>query len=157
MLSLTFRFKPASDVDLAEKIYGPDIGTLKGKTTGKSPLLMETDIIELPPEITEDRSSWELCMDVMFVNGMPFLTSITRKLFYRTAQFIKSREAKHLYAALDDVVYIYNHNGFTIDKIYADREFNVGGISVGYYGADVRPVYWMSQWRRMTQGGCSSQ
>ena len=76
----------ASDVDLAEKIYGPDIGTLKGKTTRKSPLPMETDIIELPPEITEDRSSWELCMDVMFVNGMPFLTSITRKLFYRTAQ-----------------------------------------------------------------------
>ena len=33
----------------------------------------------------------------------------------------------------------------------------VGGISVGFYGADVRPVYWMSQWRRMTQGGCSSQ
>ena len=65
----------ASDVDLAEKIYGPDIGTLKGKTTRKFPLPMETDIIELPPEITEDRSSWELCMDVMFVNGMPFLTS----------------------------------------------------------------------------------
>ena len=113
----------ASDVDLAEKIYGPDIGTLKGKTTRKSPLPMETDIIELPPEITEDRSSWELCMDVMFVYGMPFLTSITRKLFYRTAQFIPSRQAKHLYAALDDVFRIYNHNGFTIDKIYADREF----------------------------------
>ena len=79
----------ASDVDLAEKIYGPDIGTLKGKTTRKSPLPMETDIIELPPEITEDRSSWELCMDVMFVNGMPFLTSITRKLFYSTIHQIQ--------------------------------------------------------------------
>ena len=31
----------------------------------------------------------------------------------------------------------------------------VGGISVGFYGADVRPVYWVSQWRRMTQG-CGS-
>ena len=31
----------------------------------------------------------------------------------------------------------------------------VGGISVGLYGADVSPVYWMSQWRRMTQG-CGS-
>ena len=31
----------------------------------------------------------------------------------------------------------------------------VGGISVGFYGAGVSPVYGVSQWRRMTQG-CSS-
>ena len=31
----------------------------------------------------------------------------------------------------------------------------VGGISVGFYGADVSPVHGMSQWRSMTQG-CGS-
>ena len=31
----------------------------------------------------------------------------------------------------------------------------VGSISVGFYGGGVRPMYWVSQWRRMTQG-CSS-
>ena len=36
-------------------------------------------------------------------------------------------------------------------------ELAVGDISTGFYGGGVRPVYWVSQWRRMTQGGCSSQ
>ena len=31
----------------------------------------------------------------------------------------------------------------------------VGSISVGFYGGGVRPMYWVSQWGRMTQG-CSS-
>ena len=32
----------------------------------------------------------------------------------------------------------------------SDHKVTVGGISVGFYGADVRPVCWVSQWRRMS-------
>ena len=66
-------------IDLAERVFGPDVGTLKGKITRKDPLPMVTDQIELPPEIYEEHESWELCMDVMFVNSIPYLTS--RKLY----------------------------------------------------------------------------
>ena len=82
------------DLDLAAKIFGPDVGTLKGKTTRIPPLPTVTDQIEMPPESCEDRSSWEPCMDLMFVNGMPFMTSITRKLHYRTAQHPPSQTSK---------------------------------------------------------------
>ena len=111
------------DIDLAEKIYGPDIGILKGKTIRKNPVPLVTSRIEIPPEIYEERSSWELCVDVMFVNKMPFITSITKKLFYRTAEFLMSRSKEDLYKGLDKILGLYNASGFSIDTIYADREF----------------------------------
>ena len=45
------------DVDLAEKIFGPDLGTLKGKTTRRRPLPLVQDHIAIPPELYEHRDS----------------------------------------------------------------------------------------------------
>ena len=111
------------DVDIAEKIFGPDLGTLKGKTTRQKPLPMVNDRIAIPPELYENRDSLELCMDIMFVNGMPFLTTITRALYYRTANYLLSRQKENLYSGLDEVLRMYNSNGFYIEKIYCDNEF----------------------------------
>ena len=54
---------------------------------------------------------------------MPFMTSITRKLYYRTAQYIPSRTSKDLYAGLDNIFRLYSGAGFRISKIYTDQEF----------------------------------
>ena len=111
------------DIDLAEKIFGPDLGTLKGKTTKRKALPMVSDRIAIPPELYEKREALELCMDLMYVNGMVFFTSITRALYYRTASPIPNRTAEALYEGLDEVLRLYNSNGFTISKIYCDQEF----------------------------------
>ena len=36
------------DLNFAINIYGPDIGTIKGKTTRKKPLLVVNNLVELP-------------------------------------------------------------------------------------------------------------
>ena len=41
------------DVNIAEKIFGPDMGTLKGKTTRRKPKPVTTDTVEILPEIKE--------------------------------------------------------------------------------------------------------
>ena len=79
------------DVNIAEKIFGPDLGTIKVKTTHRKPLPMVSDNITIPPQLYENRDALELCMDIMFVNEMPILTTITRALYYRTAMFLKTR------------------------------------------------------------------
>ena len=112
-----------ADITLAEKIFGKDLGTLKGKTTKSKPMPIIRDNIETPPEIGDSRSSWELYVDIMFVNKMPYLTTITGALYYRTAIPMLNRKADEIYATLDKVLRLYNAEGYTISDVHADNEF----------------------------------
>jgi hypothetical protein len=56
-----------NDIKIAEKMFGPDIGTLNGKTTRHKLLPVVNDYIEMVI----------LCMDEMKVNGQSFLTTIS--------------------------------------------------------------------------------
>ena len=111
------------DVDLAEKIFGPDLGNLKGKTARQTPPPMVTDQIEIPEELYMKRSDLELCIDIMYVNEAPYFTTISKALYYRTAQFLPTRTHRDLYTSLDEVLQVYNTEGFAITKIYCSNEF----------------------------------
>jgi hypothetical protein len=67
------------DVDLAVKIYGNDLASLKGKTTRRKPTPVVQDVVSIPPELVS--------IDTIFVNGMSFLTTISSHIRYRTAQW----------------------------------------------------------------------
>jgi len=41
------------DIDLAERIIGPDIGTIKGKTTRRKPIPVVDDMIDIPYELVQ--------------------------------------------------------------------------------------------------------
>ena len=111
------------DIEIAEQIFGPDLGTLKGKTTRRKPLPMVTDQVAIPPELYTAQQNVDLCIDIMFVNEMPFLTSISKRIMYRTAQFLPTRTAEDLRSAIDAIFRIYNDAGFTITNVYCDNEF----------------------------------
>ena len=53
------------DVALAETIYGPDIATIKGKTTRRRNAPVVHDTVEIPKELFKAQKNVELCMDVM--------------------------------------------------------------------------------------------
>ena len=113
----------AEDVDNAEKIYGPDIGTRKGKTTRKKPTPVKRDEIEAPKELIEKNQDITLCMDIMFINGMPMLTTIDRAIRFRSMVPLKTRTHEDMYKGIDHILRNYNKAGFQIKTVNCDREF----------------------------------
>jgi hypothetical protein len=53
------------DVEMAEKIFGPDISALKGKTIRKKPIPVVDDVIDIPRELIASQCAIRLCVDKM--------------------------------------------------------------------------------------------
>jgi hypothetical protein len=82
-----------NDFKSTEKIFGPDIGRVNGKTTRRKLLRVVDDYIEIPEELIEAQHEVTLCMDEMKVNGQSFLTMISQYIMYRTVQWVKNQMA----------------------------------------------------------------
>ena len=61
----------AKHVDIAEDIFGPDIGALRGKSTRPNPARVQHDWIEIPKEIKAKHQDIVFCFDLMYINGLP--------------------------------------------------------------------------------------
>ena len=62
-----------ANITLAEKIYGKDIATLKGKLKRTTPLPIINNTIAISKELIEHQKNVDLCFDLMHVNGLAFL------------------------------------------------------------------------------------
>ena len=111
------------DVDITEKIYGPDVASLKGKTTRRKPAPVVNDQVQIPQELVDKHKDIVLCMDVIFVNQIPFLVTISKNLKYRTATLLSARTTESYHKALDDVCNKYNSADFQITRVECDQEF----------------------------------
>jgi hypothetical protein len=59
----------------------------------------------------------------MFVNGLPFLVSISRKIKFTTVEYLIGRKQHHLFNSIRKSVNLYKQRGFTIETALMDREF----------------------------------
>jgi hypothetical protein len=110
------------DVTNARKIWGPDIGALKGKTTRQTPPRVRQDDIDIPPE----KARFDdviVCVDLMYAQGIPILTTTDKTIRFRGVVPMKGKKAKQMYEALDVVLWQYNKAGITIKVIRCDQEF----------------------------------
>jgi hypothetical protein len=64
------------DVNIAEKIFGPDMSSLKGKSTHRKSTPVREDTVEIPEELIANNCEIELCIDIMYFNECGFMTTI---------------------------------------------------------------------------------
>ena len=62
----------SDDVDRANKIYGPSIATMKGKTTGTKYKTVVTDYVDVPTSVLDSNKDMNLSGDILFFQPHPF-------------------------------------------------------------------------------------
>jgi hypothetical protein len=111
------------DVNISEKIFGPDMLSLKGKLMRRKPKPVRSDLIEIPKEIITKHHNIDLCMDAMDVNECGMLTMIDRTIKFRSLVPMNTKQHVKYYRALDQIVWHYNQAGFVIRMIHCNEEF----------------------------------
>ena len=68
------------DILNAESIYGPSLSALKGKTVRRPTPIGKQHTEPVPPHILATHRNYDLTVDIMFVNKIPFLVTLSRGL-----------------------------------------------------------------------------
>ena len=111
------------DVIAAHDIFGRDVGGLQGKTTWRRIQHIRQQTIGLPMEIKSKYRNITLCVDNMLINKIGFFITISRHIYFITAEHINNRSAKTLSGCLMNVHKAYLQLGFKITNVLGDGEF----------------------------------
>lgn len=113
------------DAKRALVIYGPDVATLKGKTTKTSaaPHTPTFEAVPLPPPVLEHHRNVTLCIDFFFVQGHAYFHTISRDIGFRTVTPVSDRTMKTILRETHAVIKLYHARGFFVRDLHVDNEF----------------------------------
>jgi len=62
------------------------------------------DIVEIPADLVFRQHLVNLCIDNFYVNGLPFIASISKLILYETCNILVYRTMKHYRSVLEETV-----------------------------------------------------
>ena len=109
---------------ITHEIFGKDLGAVRGRKLKESPKVIPSiPTVQVPQQLKTIHHKVQLFVDVFFVNGIPFLHSISENIGLRTSEVLPDRYADSLLKYVDAAIDIYTRNGFKVSLIDADLEF----------------------------------
>jgi hypothetical protein len=119
------------DIMTAEKIFGPDVGSLKGKTVRRTTDHVEINQYPIPAELMSQHREVTIAADIMFVNKLPFFVTISRNIKFSTAVLISDQKHATMMKVIRDVRAIYSKRGFQVKTMLMDGQFEglIGDLS----------------------------
>ena len=107
----------------AKRIDSPSFQVLKGKTVRTKPSPVVTDYVAVPHAIIKENRNFTLSLDVLFVNRIPFLTSISRHLKSTTADILHNLTTSQLVQCVANVKALYAKRRFNVSTALMDGVF----------------------------------
>ncbi len=98
---------------------------VRGRMVRTTPESVIVDHVMIPRAILERHKRVTLAINVMFVNGVPFLVSVSRGLNLITAEYIPSCTAKQLAAGIRRVMDVYSQGRLVVGTILTDNKFEL--------------------------------
>ena len=106
------------DIVAAEHILGPDVGSLKGKTARRRPIGVGLyNHAPIPAGIVEQYHDVIIAVDVLYVNKLPFIATISRYIRFGIMEFLRNQKSTTLIEHIKQVNRLYRQRGF--HPIYA--------------------------------------
>ena len=106
-----------------ECLCGPNIPTIKGKTTRCHPHKLISNMVSIPHELHDTQCNVCLYIDIMYVNGMPFLTTISKNIKYHTVMWVADCTAPTITSLVESILKLYQWASFQVTEVCADCEF----------------------------------
>jgi hypothetical protein len=112
-----------SDIINAHKIFGPDLANIRGKMVRRKPRHVNTELVDIPQALADNKKNVTLVADVMFINGVPFLVSSSRYILLTTIEHAPDCKAPKLGYLIHRIMNTYARAGFNVHTILMDNEF----------------------------------
>ena len=106
---------------MAEGIYGPSIPHLKVNTVRRKIQYVDpVKITSVPKTILDKYKEVTICCDLMHINGIVFLNTISQHIMFATGSMIKNRKVENIADGITQVHKLYLQRGFKITHMNTD-------------------------------------
>ena len=78
--------------------------------------------VEIPEEIKKRGQNLTWCMDLLFINGVPFMTGIDKNVRKCSARKLKKRDAKALKQTIKKNLVEYKDAGYHVSNVNCDGQ-----------------------------------
>ena len=103
-----------ADIIIADKIFGPDIGSLRGNMVRRALDPVRTNYVAIPDEIQERIGDIEIMADLFFVIKIQVLITLGKHVKFTTIANIPNCQAATLLTGINAVENMYKQRGYYI-------------------------------------------
>ncbi len=115
-------------IKVADKVFGPDVAPLQGKMVSCTPQYIDPAYVQILPEIISSYLNVIVVADLMFVNGLPFLVSISWNITLIMVSYMPSCTTADLCKGMMQIVLVYQRQGTTVTTVMVDNQFYPLGV-----------------------------
>ena len=80
---------------------------MKGKSVRRRPEAVVSDYVEIPKQILSMNTGLEVSVDVMLINKLDFLVSVSKQLKFTTIEYTPNMSEKELARSVNKIIYVY--------------------------------------------------